>query len=136
MNTIVFKSYYLTQGLYWLIAIEILLSTIIFLGFNISVGPKYQLCTTLVGLGSIFVLYLNRLEPHYIKFTNDGFTIDYINKVIFKYNVKMYLKNELKVSINNGVLVLYNNLGNQAIIRERALTTEDWIIIKQYFLPI
>ena len=48
----------------------------------------------------------------------------------------MYLKNELKVSINNGVLVLYNNLGNQAIIREKALTTEDWIIIKQYFLPL
>lgn len=134
MNTIIFKSYRLTQSLYWLIGI--LLSTVIFLEFNISVGSKYQISTTLVGLGSIFVLYLNRLEPHYIKFDKDEFTIDYINKFIFKRNVETYLKNEIKAFVNNGVLVLYNQLGTQAIIREKALMAEDWIIIKQYFLPL
>jgi hypothetical protein len=134
MNTIVFKGYYLTKCLYWLFGIGAIISTLIFLKLDIPTEYKFQINTTIIGFGSIFVVYLNRLEPHYIKFDSGEFTIDYSNKFIFKYGVKTYLKSEIKVSFNNNVLVLYNNLGNQAYIREKALATEDWIIIKEYFL--
>jgi hypothetical protein len=133
MNTVVLKSYYLNKNLYWLFGAGALLATVIFLTFNISTANVYQIVMPSLGLGCIVLVYLNRLEPHYIKLGKDEFTVDCINKLIFKYGVKTYLKNQISVSLNKGVLVLYDNLGKKAIIREKAVTAEDWILIKEYF---
>ncbi|SHL98230.1 hypothetical protein [Mucilaginibacter sp. OK098] len=133
MNTIVLKSYYLTRSLYWLIGIGILLSTFIFLDLDMSSSAKYQISTTIVGFGSIIVIYLNRLEPHYIKFDSDTFTIDYINKLIFKPATKIYLKKESTVLLKNDSFILYDNGVKQAIVRRKALDQKDWEILKKYF---
>ena len=133
MNTIIFKNYFLSKNLYWLIGVGIILNTIILLETKISTSSYMTLSSFIFGFGSFFLFYINKLEPHYIKFNNNEFTIDFINKAIFKNKPKTYNKNEITTSLKNGILILSNNSINQAIIREKALSEVDWNFVKEYF---
>ena len=133
MNTIIFKSYYLTKALYWLFGIGAIFTTVIYLEFNTAGIDKNSICTGVVGIMALFVLYLNRLEPHYIKFDNSDFTVDFINKFVFKRGVKTYAKAEIKVSSQPDKLLISNSSGRLVIIRKDALAPNDWLFIREYF---
>ena len=134
METIIFKSYYLTKSLYWLCGIGAFLSTLIFLKVELPVGDKFEISVLLVSIGAIFVIYLNRHEPHYIKLDADEFNVVYLNKLIFKKPSAVYLRSNIKCVSENGNLILFSELGKQAIIREKDLEKRDWETLKRYFL--
>jgi hypothetical protein len=131
--TVIFKSHYLTKALFWLSGFGILISTVIFLKIDLPIEDKFQISTTIVGLGSIIVIFLNTFEPHFIKFNTQGFKIDYMNKLLFKRGERSYLKNEIKVLVDKKGLILSNDSGRLAIIRRKALGEDDWIAVEQYF---
>jgi hypothetical protein len=133
MNTIIFKNYFLSKNLYWLFGIGIIVNTIILLETKISTSSFMTLSSFIFGFGSFFLFYINKLEPHFIKFNNDEFTVDFFNKAIFKNKPKTYNKEKITTSLKNGVLILSNNSTSQAIIREKALSAEDWKYVKEYF---
>jgi len=132
--TVIFKSHYLTKSLFWLSGFGVLISTLIFLKIDLPIEDKFQISTTIVGLGGIIVIFLNRFEPHFIKFNNQEFKIDYINKLLFKRGERSYLKNEIKVLVDKKGLILSNDSGRLAIIRRKSLGEDDWIVVEQYFL--
>lgn len=133
MNTIVFKSYYLTKNLYWIFGIGILFSTAIFLFSDIAISSSYQIITAILGCACLILVYMNRLEPHYIKFDDDKFSIDYLNKFIFKTDTKIFSRKEIKALLETDILILSDDQGKKAILRQKALDKNDWEVLKQYF---
>jgi len=133
MHTVIFKSYFLTKGLYWIGGLAVIVVTPVFLNFKVGMGFGYGISAMIMGLGSMVVFYLNRFEPHYIKFDDKEFTVDYINKVFFKTPTRTFLKNDTSHSLENDVLTISDSGEKKAIIRRKAVDVNDWDVLKLYF---
>jgi hypothetical protein len=134
METIIFKSYYFNKSLYWLLGIGAFLSPLIFLEVELPVEYKCEITMSFLSIGAIFITYLSRYEPHYIKFDVNEFNIVYFNKLIFKKPSTAYLRHDIKCLSENGNLILFSESGKQAIIRKKDLEKGDWDVLTTYFL--
>ncbi|SDT67256.1 hypothetical protein SAMN05216490_4775 [Mucilaginibacter mallensis] len=132
-TTIIFRSYYLTKSLYYLFGLGAITTVLIFLKSNLAVASELQISTTLVGFGSIIVIYLNKLEPHFIKLDEEQLSIDYINKLLFSRPSKVYLRKEISMSLKKNIMTIYHKGVKLAIIRKAALEESDWNLLKEYF---
>jgi len=133
MNKIIFKSYYFTKSLYWWGGISAIVSAFIFLNLNLLNEDKFQISVGFAAIGSFVVIYLNKFEPHYIEYSENEFTVFYLNKVIFKNKPKTFLKKDIQSSISKNVIIVYTGQEKVTNIRYKDLDPRDWEILKTYF---
>jgi len=133
MDVIIFKGYLINKLTYWLFAIAVVLSIVIYRGFNLTDEYRTMACGTSIATGFIIVFYLNRFEPKLIKFDNNNFEITYSNQRYFKRETTNYSKNSVKILEGSDKIILSNDAGIIAKIRFKALEPGDWETLKNYF---
>jgi len=133
MNGINFKQYYLSKCTYWLLAIVVTTIAVISVASNLSFENRFILTGVLLALGINVLLYLNRFEPKFIEFNKDYLEITYYEQRYFGRSVGNYAKNDIIVLKGDDALVLSNDTGKIATIRKKALDSEDWETLKNYF---
>ena len=134
MKDIVFNVFYLKKCLYWLIGIGLITFGLVFSMLNIPRQDRLIWATSLIGLETYFVLYLNRFEPKVIRLHKENFEIIYRNYKFFEKADMVYLKNNIKVIAKKGMLILSNNNIVVGKIRKNDLNEEDWKTITGYFV--
>ena len=135
MKDIVFNGFYLKKCLYWLVGLGLISFALVFSMLNIPRLNRLIWSTSLIGLETYFVLYLNRFEPKVIRLHKENFEIIYRNYKYFEKADTVYLKNDINVVTKKDVLILYNDNNIVGKVRKKELTDEDWTTITNYFAP-
>ena|ERR1700761_4898743 len=130
MNAIIFKGYLINKLTYWLFAIAVVLSIVIYRGFNLTDEYRTMACGASIATGFLIVFYLNRFEPKLFKFDKDNFEITFSNQWYFKREKASYSKNSVEILKENDKIILSNDSGIIAKIRRKALEPGDWETLK------
>src|SRR6185503_3311752 len=131
MNVITFKGYYLNKCTNWWLAFSAIVGIIVFLMSNFTFENRWIFISVFLFAGLNVVMYLNRLEPKFLKLDNENFEITYFTRSFAKKQA-LYSKNEVKVLKEFDKLTLSNDTGVIAKIRKKALYAKDWTTLENY----
>src|SRR5437588_12795382 len=109
MDAIIFKGYLINKLTYWLFAISVVVSVVIYREFNLTEEYRTMACGASILAGFIIIFYLNRFEPKLIKFDDNRFEITYSNQRYFKRKTANYSKNAVEVLQQTDQIILSND---------------------------
>ena len=133
MNDIILKAYFLNKCLVWLFVFMVITIVVISIFFNIPREDTVILSGCVIGAESYLVIFLNRFEPKYIKLFDKQFEVSYVNHKYFEKPESIYTKADVHATFSSEMLLLSDKNGIIAKIRKKALSQDDWYIIKNYF---
>lgn len=132
-TTIIFKATYLKKILWTLVFIGIVSSALIFVAFKFDLSYQYFLSMLIIFLGLLIGFYLNRNEPEKLDIEEDRIKISFLNKVFFKKEPCIYLRDNLISKEYDDIIELFKDNQLIAIVRRSSLSKKDWAKIKVYF---
>jgi len=136
MKEISFNGTFRDKCTYYLIGLGLVTFILTFALLNIPRDERLIAATLLIGLETHFVFYLNRFEPKLMRLHNENFEITYSNYKFFEKEAGNYMKENIKVIVENSVLILSNNDGIIGKVRKKAVSNEDWKTVTEYFIPV